>query len=235
MTHAPVTNTYVHGKFSKKQKSVNLTVPAQCFVCMAKSCRNILTVACLVQRPRMRGGVKRGSGAFKSKLKRWIVDNPEAGWIESLPEIVIAMNISKHKATIKALYLVIFKQRMGGKWWSKHDRLLVDIADEQDPTNTGTNSDTRAGNLEQKSKSHGNLNSRRVSGHSLVPATSNNPWMLCPLYSHHGVRSPVSRKIGSSRTPNHNSPPSCLTTYHAPWFKPQQQGITTKPSKMRYT
>jgi len=39
MTRAPVANTYVHhGKFSKKQKTVNFTVLAQC---VAKSCLNI--------------------------------------------------------------------------------------------------------------------------------------------------------------------------------------------------
>jgi len=85
-----------------------------------------------VRHPQTQGGVVHGNGTFKSKPERWMVDNPEAGWIRSLPEIVIAMNISKHRATNKAAYLVVSRE-----WEVNDDRLLADI-EEQDLSHAST-------------------------------------------------------------------------------------------------
>jgi len=81
-------------------------------------------------------GAVRGNDTFKSKLERWMVDNPEAGWIRSPLEIVTAMNISKNWATNKAAYIIVSREwKVNG---CQNDRLLADIEEEQDLSHAGT-------------------------------------------------------------------------------------------------
>jgi len=84
--------------------------------------------------------------------------NRNDGWIRSLPEIAIAMNISKRQATNKAAYLVVSReweangcQKMSDYWLilstpsgsTEHDTgyFLADIEVEQGLNHTATRSD----------------------------------------------------------------------------------------------
>ena len=62
--------------------------------------------------PQVQGLLKQANGVVRSRLAKWKTETGSSGWVNALPLIQMGINNTKHSATLKTPYEIVFGRKM---------------------------------------------------------------------------------------------------------------------------